>query len=217
MDNVNLDFFQLIRQGAISTYPLLACSVIMLGVVIERLWSLRGAVSSTTSLTRQLVPLLARGDLPGSAEAIRNHRPCPARRVFHDVLETAPGTPITDLERVADERQFEEVQGAGAYLWILGTIGSSAPFIGLFGTVMGIIRAFHSMAIAGTGGFGVVAAGISEALIATALGLAIGIVALVFYNYLQNRVERIDGALRIGSGRLLEAVASARTSPNGVR
>jgi len=96
------------------------------------------------------------------------------------------------------------------------SIGSSAPFIGLFGTVVGIMRAFHSMAIVGTGGFGVVAGGISEALIATALGLAIGIVALVFYNYLQNRVERIDGALRIGSARLLEAVAAARRT-DGVR
>lgn len=216
MENVNLDFVQLIRQGAISTYPLIACSIIMLGVAIERLWSLRGAVSSTAQLTAALVPLLARGDLKGAAEAVRRHRRCPARRVFTDVLETAPGTPITDLERVADERQFEEVQGAGAYLWILGTIGSSAPFIGLFGTVVGIMRAFHSMALVGTGGFGVVAGGISEALIATALGLAIGIISLVFYNYLQNRVERIDAALRIGSARLIEAVAAARRG-DGVR
>jgi biopolymer transport protein ExbB len=81
---------------------------------------------------------------------------------------------------------------------------------------MGIIRAFHTMAIAGTGGFGVVAGGISEALIATALGLAIGIVSLVFYNYLQNRVERIDGALRIGSARMLEAVAAARRAHGAV-
>ena len=216
MENVNLDLVHLIRQGAISTYPLLACSVIMLGVVIERLWSLRSAVSSTAALTAQLVPLLGRGDLAAAGEAIGRHRPCPARRVFGDVLEAAPGAPLPDLERVADERQFEEIEGCGAYLWVLGTIGSSAPFIGLFGTVIGIIRAFHSMALVGTGGFGVVAGGISEALIATALGLAIGIVALVFYNYLQNRVERIDGALRIGSARLLEAVAAARRT-DGVR
>jgi biopolymer transport protein ExbB len=210
MENVNLDFIYLIRQGAISTYPLIVCSIVMFGVVIERLWALRGAVSSAVTLTGTLVPLLARGDLAGAAEAVRRHRRCPAWRVFSDVLEAAPSAPIEELARVADERQFEEVEASGAYLWILGTIGSSAPFIGLFGTVIGIMRAFHSMALVGTGGFGVVAGGISEALIATALGLAIGIVSLVFYNYLQNRVERIDGALRIGSARLLEAVAAAR-------
>jgi len=216
MENVNLDFFHLIHQGAISTYPLLVCSVVMMTVVIERIWTLRGAVSSTAALTAKLVPLLARGDLAGAAEAVRQHRLCPARRVFTDVLEAAPKAPLETLERVADERQFEEIESSGSYLWILGTIGSSAPFIGLFGTVIGIMRAFHSMAIAGTGGFGVVAGGISEALIATALGLAIGIISLVFYNYLQNRVERIDGALRIGSARLLEAVALSRGA-NGVR
>jgi biopolymer transport protein ExbB len=216
MENVNLDFVHLIRQGAISTYPLIACSIIMFAVVLERLWALRGAVSSTGSLTATLVPLLARGDLRGAAEAVNRHRRCPARRVFTDMLQAAPDAPIDQLERVADERQFEEVEGCGTYLWILGTIGSSAPFIGLFGTVVGIMRAFHSMALAGTGGFGVVAGGISEALIATALGLAIGIVSLVFYNYLQNRVQRIDGALRIGSARLLEAVAAARRG-DGVR
>ena len=218
MDNVNLDFVYLIQQGALSTYPLLLLSVLMFGVVLERLWTLRGAVSSTASLTGELVPLLARGDLAAAAEAIRRHRLCPARRVFTDVLAAAGSrqAALDELERVADERQFEEVESSGAYLWVLGTIGSSAPFIGLFGTVLGIMRAFHSMALAGTGGFSVVAGGISEALIATALGLAIGIVALVFYNYLQNRVERIDGALRIGSARLLEAVAAARR-PDGVR
>lgn len=216
MENTNLDLIQLIHQGAISTYPLLACSIIMLGVAIERLWTLRGAVSSTGALTARLVPLLARDDLAAAAEAVRQHGLCPARRVFTDVLAALPGAPPEDVERVADERQFEEVQASGSYLWVLGTIGSSAPFIGLFGTVLGIMRAFHSMALAGTGGFGVVAGGISEALIATALGLAIGIVSLVFYNYLQNRVERIDAALRIGSARVIEAVAVGR-SAHGVR
>lgn len=216
METPNLDFVHLIRQGAISTYPLLACSIVMIAVVLERLWALRGGVSSAGALTATLVPLLARGDLAGAGEAVRRHRLCPARRVFSDVLEAAPGAPLDALERVADERQFEEVEASGSYLWILGTIGSSAPFIGLFGTVVGIMRAFHSMALVGTGGFGVVAGGISEALIATALGLAIGIVSLVFYNYLQNRVERIDGALRIGSARLLEAVAAARRAHGAV-
>jgi biopolymer transport protein ExbB len=210
MENVNLDFVALIRQAAISTYPLLACSVIVLGIVLERLWSLRGTISSTAELTGSVVPLVESGDLNRAADAIRRHRPCPARRVFADLLGAEPRSGLGDLERIADERQFEEVQGCGAYLWVLATIASAAPFIGLFGTVVGIMRAFHSMALVGTGGFGVVAGGISEALIATALGLAVGIVAVVCYNYFHARVERIDTALRIGSGRLIEAVATAR-------
>jgi biopolymer transport protein ExbB len=210
MENVNLDFVALIRQAAISTYPLLACSVIVIGIVLERLWSLRGTISSTAELTGSVVPLVESGDLNRAADTIRRHRPCPARRVFADLLGAEPRSGLGDLERIADERQFEEVQGCGAYLWVLATIASAAPFIGLFGTVVGIMRAFHSMALVGTGGFGVVAGGISEALIATALGLAVGIVAVVCYNYFHARVERIDTALRIGSGRLIEAVATAR-------
>jgi len=211
MDNTNtLDLVALIRQGAISTYPLLVCSVVLLGIVLERAWSLRGIVRSTARLTRDVVPVLAHGDWQGALEVVRKHRACPARRVFADLIEKERGMPLPELERVATERNFEEVQGAGSNLWVLGTIGSAAPFIGLFGTVLGIIRAFHAIALAGTGGFAVVASGISEALIATALGLAVGIVAVVCFNYFQSRVERIDAALRIGSGRVLEALNAGR-------
>ena len=90
-------------------------------------------------------------------------------------------------------------------IWVLGTIGASAPFIGLFGTVIGIIKAFHQMAIMGTGGFAVVAAGISEALIATALGLIVAIIAVIFFNYMQVRISNLDTLLRVGLGKVLEA------------
>jgi biopolymer transport protein ExbB len=206
---LTLDFWELIQQGAISTYPLLACSVLVLAIVLERTWSLRGVIRSTARLTGAVAPLLARGEWKGAVDVVRAHRACPARRVFHDLVDDERA-PMPELERVATERNYEEVHGAGSNLWVLGTIGAAAPFIGLFGTVIGIIRAFHAIALAGTGGFAVVAAGISEALIATALGLGVGIVAMMFYNYFQSRVDRIEAALRIGSGRVLEAVAAGR-------
>ena len=212
MENTNLDLIALVRQGAISTYPLLVCSVIVVAVALERAWALRGALRSTARLTAAVVPLLARGDLRAARDLVERHRACPARRVYAGML-ARDGTPdVTELERIAEQRQFEEAQGAAASLWVLATIGSAAPFIGLFGTVLGIMRAFHSMAITGTGGFGVVAGGISEALIATALGLAVGIVSVALYNYFQARVERIDAGLRIGSGRVIEALVAARGS-----
>lgn len=215
MENVDLNFWTLIQQGAISTYPLLACSVLVVGVALERAWTLRGVIAHATGLAGRIAPALGRGDVQGARGTLGSGPATPAHRIFADIL-TDPALDRAELERIADERQFEEAQDAGANLWILGTIASAAPFIGLFGTVMGIIRAFHTMAIAGTGGFGVVAGGISEALIATALGLAVGILAVVLYNYLQSRVERIDAALQIGSARVIEALVTGRRA-DGVR
>jgi len=205
-----LDLWALVQQGAVSTYPLLLCSVILVAIVLERLWALRGILGSTAGLTAAVVPPLAKGDWQAARGEVERQTPCPARRVIGELVANEPGASTDELERVAEDRTFEEVQGVSSNLWILGTIGSSAPFIGLFGTVLGIIRAFHAIQLAGTGGFAVVAGGISEALIATALGLGVGIVAVVFYNYFQSRVDRIDAALRVGTGRVISAANVGR-------
>src|SRR5689334_25421463 len=99
MNDVNLDFVHLIRQGAISTYPLLLCSIVMLAVVIERIWALRGAVSSAGDLTAAVVPLVARGDFTAAGETVRRHRRCPARRIFGELLDVAPGAPLEETQR----------------------------------------------------------------------------------------------------------------------
>jgi biopolymer transport protein ExbB/TolQ len=76
------------------------------------------------------------------------------------------------------------------------------------GTVVGIIKAFENMAVEGTGGFAVVAAGISEALVATALGLAVAIIAVVFYNYFQTRISNINGLFRIQVAKVLRGMSA---------
>jgi biopolymer transport protein ExbB/TolQ len=88
---------------------------------------------------------------------------------------------------------------------VLATIGSIAPFVGLFGTVIGIMKSFHFIGETGAGGFAVIAAGISEALVATALGLGVAVVAVAFYNYFEARLDRIEAALRIHAGHVGEA------------
>ena len=212
---LDLNVWSLIQQGALSTYPLLFCSVLVVAIALERAWALRGVIAQAGRLVGVIAPALSRGDLAAAQGALGNTSATPARRIYTDIL-SVPSRERAELERIADERQFEEAQGAGANLWVLGTIASAAPFIGLFGTVMGIIRSFHTMAIAGTGGFAIVAGGISEALIATALGLAVGIFAVILYNYFQARVERIDAALQIGSARVIEALEAGRRR-DGVR
>jgi biopolymer transport protein ExbB len=209
MNGYELDLWKLIHQGALATYPLILLSILGFTVILERLWAMRNVMRTTAELAVAVGRPLATADVAAAREVCRAAAPCPAQRVFLRLLESRTSQSEA-LASVAAGGQFEEVQRLSASLWILGTIGSSAPFIGLFGTVVGIIKAFQAMAITGAGGFSVVAAGISEALIATALGLAVAIVALMFYNYFQSRVERVEAALRIYSTRLVEAVANGK-------
>ena len=97
--------------------------------------------------------------------------------------------PLEDLERVLATSRQEVAHNLKKGLWMIGTVGSLAPYIGLFGTVVGIMRAFREIAIQGDAGFEVVSAGISEALIATAVGLLVAIVALLIYNWLQVNIN----------------------------
>jgi biopolymer transport protein ExbB len=89
-------------------------------------------------------------------------------------------------------------------LWILATVGATAPFVGLFGTVVGIMSAFQQMAQTGQGGFAVVAAGISEALITTAAGIAVAVLAVVLYNLINTQVQRLTLQLRLLTEEYLE-------------
>jgi biopolymer transport protein TolQ len=89
-------------------------------------------------------------------------------------------------------------------LSILATIATSAPFIGLFGTISGIINAFRGMALTGSGGIGAVASGIAEALITTAFGIAVAVIALWFYNILNGKVEVYDAEMANTSSQVVD-------------
>jgi biopolymer transport protein ExbB len=89
---------------------------------------------------------------------------------------------------------------------MLGTLGATMPFVGLFGTVWGILQSFRQMAIAGTGGFAVVASGISEALITTAGGIAVAVEAVVLYNYFSARIGRESFDLTLKADEISEIV-----------
>ncbi|HPC82989.1 MAG TPA: MotA/TolQ/ExbB proton channel family protein [Thermoanaerobaculaceae bacterium] len=86
----------------------------------------------------------------------------------------------------------------------LATIGATAPFVGLFGTVVGIINAFTGMAVTGSGGLGAVSAGIAEALVATAIGLGVAIPAVWLYNYFLNQVERFQVEMSNSASELVD-------------
>jgi len=200
----------LIQQGYYATYPLLACSIIALAVAADRIWALRGLDKKLMDLARQIGVMLQHGDTEGAAALIRRDAgDLPLGQIYLNLLPRVGDTRVEDLLVLADGFRMEQAQSLRRNIWILGTIGSSAPFIGLFGTVVGIMRAFHQMAIAGTGGFAVVASGISEALVATALGLAVAIIAVALYNFFQVRLGELGTTMQVGIARFIEALCAA--------
>ena len=112
-----------------------------------------------------------------------------------ETLEMQMAT-LDNLKRAIRKSESQEITKMGKYLPFLATTGSATPFIGLFGTVWGIMASFHEIGQRGSASLAVVAPGISEALIATAAGLAVAIPAVIFYNYFANKVTYIDGEMQ---------------------
>lgn len=202
-----LDLLQIINKGAIATYPLIVMSVISVAVILERLWSLRNIGSVTLRLSESIMEPIGNGQKDLALAMCRQNAQCPAARIFMSIISRYGAGSLEAVSAFATEAMFEETQKMRKHLWILGTVASSAPFIGLLGTVIGIIKSFESMAIVGTGGFSVVAAGISEALVATALGLGVAIIALIFYNYFQTRIGNLNGLFRVQVGKIFQKMS----------
>ncbi len=208
MQQQGLDLIDIIHKGAIATYPLILLSIISVTVVLERLWSLKNMGSVTLRITESLLEPIKKGQRDLAIAICKQNSQSPAARIFLNVLEREGSQGLDTASTLATEAMFEETQKLKKHLWILGTVASSAPFIGLLGTVVGIIKAFENMAVAGTGGFAVVAAGISEALVATALGLAVAIIAVIFYNYFQTRISTLNSLFRIQVAKILQQMSA---------
>lgn len=205
-----LSVMDMIHQGWYVSYPLIIMSVVCITIILERLWNLGGIMTKTLHLARDLVSPLQQGDFNTALETSQADNKLPAGRVFREIIARQRDESPEQLSSLADERRLEESEGLKGAIWILATTGVSAPFIGLLGTVVGIIKSFQQMAVEGSGGFTVVAGGISEALVATALGLAVAIIAVIFYNYFNTKLERIDTAMTIGSDRIIDAIRIGR-------
>lgn len=206
MQQQGLDLFQIIQRGALATYPLIILSIVSVAVVLERLWSLRNVGSITLRIADSILEPIKKGEKDLAVAICRQNSHCPAGRIFLNIISQSGHHGLEATSAFATEAMFEETQKLRKHLWILGTVASSAPFIGLLGTVVGIIKSFENMAIVGTGGFSVVAAGISEALVATALGLAVAIIAVIFYNYFQTRIANLNGLFRIQVAKILQTM-----------
>jgi biopolymer transport protein ExbB len=165
---------------------LILLSVVSVGVMIERAaFFLARRLDATDEVARRLLA----GDLPGAAAAVSGREGLEASVVRAAVEHADKGSQAV-REVVAGTIERGRIE-YGRRLAFLGTLGNNAPFIGLFGTVLGVIRAFFDLARnPGVGGSGTVMAGISEALVATAVGLFVALPAVVAYNLFQRGLRR---------------------------
>lgn len=201
---------RMVRDDLFVVVLLVMWSVIALAVILERVYALWDIQRRTEAFKNRILSVIRRGELAAAAalcEASTN----PIAQIFAKGLEANHSTPEA-VNNVMTLKRAEVVQGFKSHLWLLGTIGASAPFVGLFGTVIGVVRAFHSMGQTGQGGFRVVASGISEALGATALGLLVAIYAVIAYNYFVARVNRLGLAYKVMSEEIILDLQRLNTS-----
>jgi biopolymer transport protein ExbB len=203
----------LLNRGWYVTYPLGLLSVIVFAIAFERLWKFRGLEAATRDVTRKLVDHLLKRDLP-AARALCEASTTPMSSVFAEGLRWGNYT-VEDVQQALATARQEFLTELKRGVWFVGTIGSLAPYIGLLGTVIGIIQAFGAIAESGDAGFAVVSEGISEALIATAVGLLIAILALLLYNYLNTRITAITGTSARASERFIQALITLEANGAG--
>jgi biopolymer transport protein ExbB len=177
------------------------CSVITLTFAIERLWFFRSIAINTEAFMSELKGLLEAGKFQ-EALKLSSSGKSPVAALMHVAIQNRARAK-NEVLALLSAAQIDERAKLERFLGILGTMGNTAPFIGLFGTVVGIIRAFHDLAVSGSGGPSVVAAGIAEALVATAGGLAVAIPSVVLFNYFLKKVKDLNSAMEAASIRIL--------------
>ncbi len=201
---------------------LLLMSVYSIGVMVERMLTIKKARDESLKFANKLATMLEAGEYDDALATAESMKLGYLPRVLasglkeynflvkqpHRTQEEVLGLSEKAMERTGSRVLSDLKRGLGG----LGTIGSSAPFVGLFGTVAGIIKAFADMAEKGSGGLATVSAGISEALYTTALGLVVAIPAVAIYNFLTNTLENVAVDIGEAGGELIAHLA--RTESN---
>lgn len=203
-----------ILDGGTMMLPLLACSIIGLAVILDRMRAFRLAEGDTSALREEVLRALAEKDFE-RAEKACGQQPGPVAAVllvginkYRRLVEL--GKSETEIE-VSVNKSMEDyaphvMEALERRLNLLILIASIAPLLGMTGTVTGMIRSFNSMAGAAGLEGGAVAAGISEALITTAAGLLVAIPCVVFYNFYSKRVDRFVLAIEESAAELIDFI-----------
>jgi biopolymer transport protein ExbB len=198
-----IDFLQ---KGGILVGPILFCSVLGLAIFLERLIRFSRLRIAGDGFLAKLVRHLNNAEDHQAYELARGSN-TPLGRILVQAMEVKDQDRGT-IDTVINHATDEEVRGLSRYLQALATVGNVAPLLGLLGTVLGMIRAF--MVIQEMGGkvnASVLAGGIWEAMLTTALGLAVALPTMVAHSYLVSRVDKYEAQLQDGTVTFIKAVS----------
>jgi biopolymer transport protein ExbB len=205
-----------VRLGGLTMAVILLASVLALGVGIERLLALWGIGPKARELGQTIAKHLLRGDVTAAKSAAERATTISAD-LFRAGFDRAQKTTGPALDAAVDRERQQLALKMRRGLWILGTIGATTPFVGLFGTVAGIMRSFKELGVdveqGGTGGSAAVMTGISEALVATAAGIVVAVEAVILFNMFQARLGRINVELKLIAEEFVELLREAPKGP----
>ena len=200
--------FEIIASGGIMMIPIILCSIAVIAISVERYWTLNPSKVAPRTLLAQVWSWIKNNQVDAAklrelkqasplgkilAAGLSNSRH--GRDVMKDSIQEAANQVIHDLER---------------YVGALGTIANVSPLLGLLGSVFGMIQTFNAIMLKGSGNASVLAGGISEALIATAAGLAVAIPATVLHRYFLRRVDSLVVIMEEESIKLVDALHTDR-------
>lgn len=204
-----MNMWQLIKVGGFTMVVLLAASVLSVAIILERLIAYR----RKSRVNRKDFMLKMR-------QEIKKGRLSPATEICKDT--NAPFAQVAyaglsffdcsekEISNNMERQIIIETTILERLTSVIGTIGSVSVYVGLFGTVLGIIRAFHDISVSGSGGISVVISGISEALACTAAGLCVAVPAVVAYNYFMKKVDDFIKDMELAASETMDLISAIK-------
>ena len=198
-------------KGIVITLAIM--SVWSLTVMIQKWWHIRAAQAETRKFAPEFSQFLEEDNLSEAINLAQSYKKSHVARVLGGALSeikplildgSVTVADINSAERAVEREMLMTIVQLKRGLGVLATVGSTAPFVGLLGTTMGIVNAFTGMATSGSGGLSAISAGVAEALITTAFGLLVAIPAVWAYNYFTTKIDNLTAEMTYTSKEMID-------------
>ncbi len=200
--------FELLKAGGILMVPIVACSILALAIILERFWTLRASRITPEHTINELWRWIKKKELNSRKLKVLQGSSPLGRILASGLMNAKHGREI--MKESIEHEASQVIHDLERFLNPLGTVATITPLLGLLGTVIGMIKVFAEIQLAGVGNAGNLAGGISEALITTAAGLSVAIPSLICHRYFIRRVDELVVGMEQEAIKLVEVVHGDR-------